>query len=151
MAREAIAVWYLAEILLAETPHVDRDEYQCEACEVLLLASNAAEAYNKAVAWGEAYAAEPPAAMRLLGVSHLTTVGEELGDGTEVCGRFFEESAVWDRVAELVPPSDQLAALKWEKASDLPLVAMLGSEAVVRLNRAWGQAAPRGSHFPERP
>jgi hypothetical protein len=83
-------VWYLAEILFAEPAQPDRAEYHCESCDVVLQAADATQAYQKAVTWGLTYAAEPPSAMRLLGVSHLTTIGEELGDGTEICGRFFE-------------------------------------------------------------
>ena len=90
----AEGVWYLAELLFAEPPQSGRAEFQCEACNVVFRAASAVEAYRKAVSWGLAYAAEPPAGMRLLGVSHLTTVGEELGDGTQICGRFFQAAAV---------------------------------------------------------
>jgi hypothetical protein len=103
-------VWYLAEILFAEPQRDGRSAYQCEACNVLISAATAADAHEKAVRWGRAYAAEPPAAMALLGVSHLTTIGEELGDGVEICGRFFEEPDVWSRRGELVPPADRLEA-----------------------------------------
>src|SRR5262245_4558099 len=101
-------MWYLAEILFAEPPQPDRTECQCESCDVVLHAADATQAYQKAVDWGATYAAEPPWVMRLLGVSHLTTIGDELGDGTEICGRFFEVQAVWDRAGEYIPPSDQL-------------------------------------------
>src|SRR5690348_16794066 len=99
-------MWYLAEILFAEPPRPDRAEYQCESCDVVLQAADAAEAYQKAVAWGLTYAAEPASAMRPLGVAHLTAIGEELGDGTEICGRFFEARSVWERVSEFIPPPD---------------------------------------------
>jgi hypothetical protein len=97
-------VWYLAELLFTELPQDDRTAYQCESCNVVFQATDAAGAYRKAVAWGLAYASEPSTALHLLGVSHLTTVGEELVDGTEVCGRFFQTSGPWREVAKLVPP-----------------------------------------------
>ncbi len=114
-------MWYLAEILFAEPQQPDRTEYQCESCDVLLRADDATEAYQKAVAWGLANAASPPSAMRLLGVSHLTVIGNELGHGTEICGRFFDVQSVWDQVGELIPPSSELGAIRWEAGRDTPL------------------------------
>jgi hypothetical protein len=138
-AREVSGVWYLAEILFAEPPLAGRTEHQCEACNVVFQATNAAEAYHKAVAWGQAYAAEPPAGMRLLGVSHLTTVGEELRDGTEIGGRFFQATAPWERIGEFVPPPDQLKAVQWEGGRNTPLGELLDPEKVAQLKRARGQ------------
>jgi hypothetical protein len=138
-------VWYLAELLFAEPPLADRAKFQCESCNVVFLAPSAVEAYRKAVAWGLAYAAEPPAAMRLLGVSHLTTVGEELGDGTEICGRFFEAPGVWSPGSELVPPPGQLKAVLWEQGRDVPLGELFSPEQVAQLRRAWGQDAAPGT------
>jgi hypothetical protein len=132
-------VWYLAEILLAEPPLPDRTECQCESCDVVLQADDAAQAYHKAVAWGLTYASEPPSAMRLLGVSRLTTIGEELGDGTEICGRFFEVQSVWDRVGEYIPTPNQLGAILWEAGRDTPLGELLSPKQVAQLKRAWGQ------------
>jgi hypothetical protein len=131
-------VWYLAEILFAEPPS-DRTECQCEACNVVFQAGSAVEAYRKAVAWGLAYAAEPPAYLQLLGVTHLTTVGEELGDGTEICGRFFETPALWDRVGEMTPSPEQLKAVQWERGRDTPLGELLSPVQAAQLRRAWGQ------------
>jgi hypothetical protein len=138
-------VWYLAEVLFAEPPLPDRAEVQCESCNVVFLAASAVEAYRKAVAWGLAYAAEPPAGMRLLGVSHLTTVGEELSDGTEICGRFFQAAGVWGPGSELVPPPGQLKAVLWEQGRDVSLGELLSPEQVAQLRRAWGQDAEPGA------
>jgi hypothetical protein len=132
-------VWYLAEILFAEPPQPDRTEYQCESCDVVLRAANATEAYQNAVAWGLAHAAEPPSAMRLLGVSHLTDIGDELGDGTEISGRFFEVRSVWDRVGELIPSSTELGAIRWDAGRDTPLGDLLSRAQVAQLKRARGQ------------
>jgi len=134
-------VWYLAEIVIAEPPEPDRAEYQCEASSVVFQAANSSEAYQKAIAWGQAYADDSPARMRLLGVSHLTTVGEELCDGTEICGQFFQAPAVWERVGEFVPPQDQLGAVRWEQGRDVPVGELLSPEQVAQLKRTWGQDA----------
>jgi hypothetical protein len=138
-------MWYLAELLFAEPPHPDRAEDQCESCNVLFEAASAAEAFRKAVTWGLTYAAAPPVRMRLLGVTHLTAVGDTLGDGTEVCGRFFQAPAVWGRIGELVPPPGELEAVRWERSSDVPLEELLSREQVDQLRRAWGQSADRPS------
>lgn len=134
-------MWYLAELLFAEPPHTDRVDSQCESCNVVFQSADAIEAYRKAIAWGLKYAAEPPARMTLLGVSHLTSVGQDLGDGTEICGRFFEAPAVWGRVAELVPQPGQLKAILWEQGREVSLGELLSPEQVAQLRRAWGQQA----------
>jgi hypothetical protein len=137
----ADVVWYLAELLFAEPPRPDQAEYQCESCDVLLQAGTAVEAYDRAIAWGESYAARPPSVLHLLGVSHLSTVGEELGDGTEIAGRFFREPAVWDRLDELIPPRNQLVAIQWERGADTPVGELLSPDQVAQLRRVWGQPA----------
>jgi hypothetical protein len=137
----AEGVWYLAELLFAEPPLPDRAKYQCESSNVLFQAETAVEAYRKAVAWGVAYAAEPPAGMRLLGVAHLSTVGEELGDGTEICGRFFQAPAVWESSSGMVPPTGQFKAVQWEQGRNVPLGELLSPEQIAQVRRAWGQDA----------
>jgi hypothetical protein len=77
-------MWYLAEILFAEPRRADCQASQCEACNVVFDAANARDAYHKAIAWGHEYAAEPPEEMQLLGVSHLSSIGDELCDGIEI-------------------------------------------------------------------
>jgi hypothetical protein len=138
--RRSDRVWYLAELLFAEPPQPDKPDYQCESCNVVFQAADAVAAYRNAVDWGLAYAAEPSVGIRMLGVSHLTTVGEELGDGTEICGRFFQASEVWERAGELVPPPEQLKAIQWERSRDTPLGELLSPEQVAQLQRAWGGA-----------
>jgi hypothetical protein len=134
-------MWYLAELLFAEPPQPGRTEFQCEESNVVFRAASAVEAYRKAVAWGLAYAAEPPTGMRLLGVSHLTTIGEELDDGTEICGRFFQAPAVWDRLGEMVSPPELLKAIQWERGQDTPVGELLSPEQVTQLRRVWGLKA----------
>jgi hypothetical protein len=128
-------MWYLAEILFAEPRRADQQAYQCEACNVVFDAPTAREAYEKAIAWGQSYAAEPPAKMQLLGVSHLTSIGDQLGDGIEVCGRFFETANPWDRPAELVPAPESLKAMVWEQNQDTPLGELLTPEQTAALRR----------------
>ena len=128
-------MWYLAEILFAEPGQTNRQAYQCESCNVVFDAASAADAYRKAVAWGQNYAAEPPAGMEFLGVSHLTTIGDRLGDGVEICGRFFESPDVWDRATELVPPPESLKAVLWEQNQVTPLGALLAPEQIAQLKR----------------
>jgi hypothetical protein len=129
-------MWYLAEILFAEPRRVDRHAHQCEACNVVFDATTAREAYQKAMAWGQSYAAEPPGGMQLLGVSHLTSIGDQLGDGIEVCGRFFETANPWDQPAELVPAPEALKAIVWEQNQDTPLGELLTPEQIAALKRA---------------
>jgi hypothetical protein len=128
-------MWYLAEILFAEPQRADRQAYQCEACNVVFDAATAREAYDKAKAWGESYAAEPPVTMQLLGVSHLTTIGDRLGDGIEICGRFFETKNPWDGGAELIPAPASLKAIVWEQNQDTPLGELLTPEQIAALRR----------------
>ena len=134
-------MWYLAEILFAEPQQDDQAVYQCESCNVLISAATAAEAYQKAVRWGRAHAADPPATTALLGVSHLTTVGKELGDGVEICGRYFQEPDVWSRLEELVPPAGQLEAEQWERGRDTPVGDLLSAEQIAQLRRHFGDPA----------
>ena len=52
--------------------------------------------------------------MSFVGVTHLTTIGEELKDGVDICGRFFECSDIWDRFIALAFAMI-LAPTVWEK------------------------------------
>ena len=129
-------MWYLAEILFAEPRRGDSQAHQCEACNVVFDAVTAREAYQKAIAWGQTYAAEPAAGMQMLGVSHLTSIGDQLGDGIEICGRFFETANPWDRPGELVPAPEALKAIVWEQNQDTPLGELLTPEQIGALKRA---------------
>ena len=74
--------------------------------------------------------------MRLLGVAHLSTVGEELADGTEICGRLFQASSVWERVNDFVPPPVHAGGLRYH--GDAPMVCGLVKAGVVEA-RAYKQ------------
>jgi hypothetical protein len=128
-------MWYLAEILFAEPRHTECQAYQCEACNVVFDAATAREAYRKAMEWGKSYATEPPAQMHLLGVSHLTSIGDHLGDGIEICGRFFETPNVWDRAGEFIPAPESLKAIVWEQNQGMPVGGLLTPEQIAALKR----------------
>jgi hypothetical protein len=138
-------MWYLVEILFAQPQQPGRDLDQCESCNVVFQAETAVQAYGKAIAWGQSYAAKPPATVDLLGVSHLTTIGKELGDGVEICGRFFEEADVWGRVEQLIPPPERLKAILWEGSRDVPVRELLSAEQLAQLKRVWGEKAGPGA------
>jgi hypothetical protein len=125
-------MWYLAEILFAEPRQAEPRAYQCESCNVVFDAATAADACQKAVKWGQKYAGEAPARLQFVGVSHLTTIGDRLGDGVEICGRFFECADVWDRAAELV---SSLEAVVWEQNQNTPLGELLTPEQIAQLRR----------------
>ena len=129
-------MWYLAEILFAEPRDAARQAYQCEACNVVFDAATAREAYDKAITWGESYAAEPPVTMQLLGISHLTTIGDRLGDGIEICGRFFMAANPWNSAAELIPAPPSLTAVVWEQNQGTPLGELLTPGQIAALRRA---------------
>lgn len=131
-------MWYLAELLFAELRRSDVVDYQCEASNVIFEAADAGDAFRKAVAWGLRYASEPPANSGFLGVAHLTTVGDEIGDGVEICGRFFTASNVWDQTGELIPSPNELKAIQWERGADTPIEDLLSAEQIAQLRRAWG-------------
>jgi hypothetical protein len=128
-------MWYLAEVLLAEPKRRDRRIYLCESCNVLFQAAVAKEAYRKAVSWGRAYESESSSGVRFLGVAHLSTIGEELGDGVDICGRFFQKRDVWARKPELIPAQSQLAAIRWERNRDTPVGELLSPRQVQLIRR----------------
>ena len=73
--------------------------------------------------------------MDLLGVSHLTTIDEEPGNGVEICGHFFRKRDVWDRVHRMIPPPEELKAIVWERNRDIPVGEMLNKAQVCLLKR----------------
>lgn len=130
-------MWYLAEILMAEPKRSGRRMYLCESCNVLFQAASAAEALRKANAWGRAYQDESPGGLRFLGVAHLSDVGEELGEGVDICGRFFLKNDVWGRTRNLIPPARELKAVRIERNSDTPLGEMMTEHQRRLLRRSY--------------
>jgi len=70
-----------------------------------------------------------------LGVSDLTTVGEEIGDGIEICGHYFRKLDVWQRKDQLIPPPEELKAMQWEGNQDTPIEEMLDSSQISLLKK----------------
>lgn len=108
-------MWYLAEILFAQPKRRGRRMYVCDSCNVLFEAKTAKEAYRKALAWAKAPTAGAHGNLKLLGVSHLSSIGEERKEGVDICGRFFQKRDVWDKIADLVPARDELRAILLER------------------------------------
>jgi hypothetical protein len=102
---------------------------------VLFQAPTAAEAYQQAMEWGRARATELPASVDLLGVSQLTTIDEEPGNGVEICGHFFRKRDVWNRDDTMVPPPEELKAIVWERNRDTPVGELLSERQVHLLER----------------
>jgi hypothetical protein len=127
-------MWYLAEILFAEPKRANRRMYLCESCNVIFQSDSAEEAYEKALIWGQNYIADEPEKLQLLGVAHLTSIDEEIGEGVEICGRYFQKLDIWDRVENLIPAQEQLAAIQWE-TSDKPIGEMFDSHQIYLLKK----------------
>jgi hypothetical protein len=127
-------MWYLAEILFAEPKRANRRMYMCESCNVIFQSNSAKEAYDKALIWGKKYIADASGRLQLLGVSDLTSIDEEIGEGVEICGRYFQKLDVWDRVDKLIPLQEQLSGVQWE-TSDKPIGEMLDPHQLYLLKR----------------
>ena len=134
-------MWYLAELLFAEPRRPACGEYLCERSNVVLLAEDALAAHARAQVLGQSRAAEPGVTMSFVGVTHLTTIGHELRDGTEVVGEFVRERDVWDRVPEFVPEPLELKAIAWEANQDRPLNGLLTEEQISAIKRVLGDDA----------
>jgi hypothetical protein len=119
-------MWYLAGIILASKMPLENGDYPCEECNVLFQGESPRIAYEKALAWGsEAVSGD----WHLLGVKYLTTVGDEIGEGVDICGRVMCEFDVWSRKDKFIPPFDELAAVKSLRTMDIPISEILGGNA----------------------
>ena len=143
-------MWYLAEILFADPREDGRRVFFCESCDVLFQAPTAEAAFLKAMDWGRSHSGESIAAMELLGVAHLTLIGEQLGDGVEICGRFFRKRDVWDRVDRLIPPTERLKSVVWERDKDTPIGELLGKTGVQLAKRVFGVSPSQRKNATER-
>lgn len=114
-------MWYIAVVMMAQPKGRGRRRFLCETCNVLFKASNAEDAYRKAVAWGKDYELESIYGLRLLGISTLCEIGDTIGDGLDISGRLFQKLDVWDRRARIIPPPEQLQALRIAQNRDTPL------------------------------
>jgi hypothetical protein len=118
-------MWYVAVVMMAQPKQRGRRRYLCETCNILLSAPDAGEAYRKAVAWGTHCEADSLYGLKLLGITVLHEIGEEIGDGVDISGRFFQKLDVWDRRATIVPPPEELQAIRIAQNMDTPLDELL--------------------------
>ena len=132
-------MWYLAAITLAAKTPSNDGSYHCEECNVLFESDSARGAYLKAIAWAAENSGDTTA---LLGVSHLTTVGDKIGEGVDICGRVFSATDVWERQAEYSPPVEELGAMFTESSMDVPIVEALGEAKAKQLLDHLGTIAP---------
>jgi hypothetical protein len=131
-------MWYRADLLFATPPREGEATVQCETCNVLIEGETHREAYDKALLWAAEHVRE--LAVRFVGVEGLSELDEERpGDGTEVGGMYYEDENVWERVDELIPPRERLAAFFSEsEAYDRSLIESLGPEKAEALRRIVG-------------
>jgi hypothetical protein len=118
-------MWYVAVVMMAQPKKRGRRRYLCETCNVLLSATDAGEAYRKAVAWETNYESESIYGLKLLGISGLHEIGESIGDGVDISGRFFSKLDVWKRRGKIIPPPEQLQAIRIAQNMDTPIGELL--------------------------
>jgi hypothetical protein len=118
-------MWYVAVVMMAQPNQPGRRRYLCETCNVLLQAADAAAAYRKAIEWGSRYETDSLYGLKLLGITVLHEIGEEIGDGVDISGRFFQKLDVWDRRERIVPPPEELQAIRIAQNMDTPLGELL--------------------------
>ncbi len=114
-------MWYVAVVMMAQPNQPGRRRYLCETCNVLLSAPDAGKAYRKAVAWGTNYESESIYGLKLLGISVLHEIGETIGDGVDISGRNFQKLDVWDHRAKVIPPPEELQAIRIAQNMNTPL------------------------------
>ena len=127
------ALWYLAQLLFAQTAENLEDTVLCESSYVLFEAVSARIAYDKAVEWGHQHEQKSP--FSFLGVRHLNYIDEPPADGVEVGGGFFEETGAWMRRDELIPERDEIPILVFEQNPDTPVGALIDDEKQARLRK----------------
>ena len=64
------------------------------------------------------------------GIRELLTVGEEIGEDVDICGCAFNRNDVWHEQAKLIPPFEELEAVKLEGLmdSDVTLGEAIGEQ-----------------------
>ena len=114
-------MWYIAAIIMTEPEKGSGKRYLCESCNVLLEAPSAQLAYEKAAAWGQDAASDHMYGLTFLGIEVLHQIGEEIGDGVDIIGSFFEKMNVWQRKDAIIPAREELAAIRLEASMDKKL------------------------------
>jgi hypothetical protein len=124
-------MWYVVHLLFAPAVSEAGKPVLCETSQVLIEAANAFAACDRGEAWGREHQKE--STMRLVGVEHVHVLDQAPGDGVEVGGMFIDIDDPWGRRNELIPPRDQLSAVKWER--DVPISDFATPEQMARLHR----------------
>lgn len=114
-------MWYVAAVFMAQPKVRGKRRYLCESCNILLTASDAEEAYRKAVTWGVRYEADSIFSLKYLGIERLWEIGESIEDGVEIAGRFFHKFDVWNKRKGLIPSPDELEAIRNTRNMNTPL------------------------------
>jgi hypothetical protein len=142
-------MWYVAVVMMAQPKQRGRRRYLCETCNVLLSAVDAVEAYRKAIVWGVRYESDSLYGLKLLGITVLHEIGDEIGDGVDISGRVFQKLDVWDRRARLVPPPEELQAIRIARNMDTPLGELLTAHQLQLMRQ--GVHAAQGEQNKTRP
>jgi hypothetical protein len=110
----------------------------CESCMVLFEAPSALGAYDKALLWAEDYATGTNFA--LLGIQHITDIiDEQIGDGTEIGGRFFSKKNPWERKDMIIPDVNEIPIVVLEKNDDKPISDFIPEDALRQIKRKYKQ------------
>ncbi len=125
--------WYVADLLFAQRSDGESKTVLCESSQVLFEAPTAEAAYDKALAWARQH--EQDSAFRFVGVMQIHSLDSAPCDGCEIGGEFFEESGVWERVAEFVPPKEEIPVIILERDSDTPVGELISEETKAVLRR----------------
>ena len=118
-------MWYIAVIVLAEPEKMGRKCYSCESCNVLIEATSALHAYEKSTAWAMNAASKHLYGYALFGIQGLWQIGDVIGDGVDISGRFYEKNEAWKRKDELIPNRDSLSAIRFEGSMDEKLADVI--------------------------
>jgi hypothetical protein len=119
--------WYVVYLLFAKPPKPENSTVKCESCQVLIKASDGHEAYKKSLDWAQKYVRESD--FKFAGVEHLKNLyEEEITDGMEIGGSFFNEENFWERLDEFIPEKEKLSAILWETNAEVPLEELMTEE-----------------------
>jgi hypothetical protein len=64
---------------------------------------------------------------------------EEISDGMEIGGSFFNEENFWERLDEFIPKKEKLQAILWENNSDIPMEKLMTEKEKQNLIEVFGE------------
>lgn len=131
-------MWYVVDIIFAQSPREGTRVVQCESCNVLFEAPSAINACAKAARWGAKH--EKDNSFHYVGIRHLWSLDEERpDDGTEIGGAFFEEVDFWDHLDRIIPDANTIPTIKMEENPQTPFKYLISEEAIVKLKRIFNE------------